>query len=417
MATILVPPSTEFSDSEGSGRAGPNRREREARGSAPEQDPPGRGRRRSRPGSEQEKGKSKGKSKGGGKKGKKGSKEGRSNSGGKKGEKGDGKKGKRQEPQPDMRTIIQQEMAKMIPMAASMLGMMNPVSLNPMAMGSAGPSTGLTHASTEAAPPGNPAEPGWYEDANQENWYWHGKGWWSDWRPEKGKSKGSDFSHDSSIRSVRPAGNVRRVEESAETPAAPVEPKAAPAAPEKGAATKKEIVKAELQDKRKPVKSPPPLAKKEETSPRRKEARTRPAEDSPPPAAGESSGQRPEAPKGERGAPRKKVKAEPKPDPPDGGDDEPDWDESEYSYTYETDPGEGEAEEGERNPESEVATVDPTVSVSGATNEWPFQGEGQPRREGRQRPPEPAGVARSPTTTTRSEKEKSPPTRWRRWWR
>ena len=150
---IPVPPSTEFSDSEGSGRAGPSRREREARGSAPEQeDPPRRGRRRSRPEGEQETGKGKGKSKRGGKKGKKGSKEGRSGSGGKKGEKGDGKKGKRQEPQPDMRTIIQQEMAKMIPMAASMLGMMNPVSLNPMAMGSAGPSTGLTHASTEAAP-------------------------------------------------------------------------------------------------------------------------------------------------------------------------------------------------------------------------------------------------------------------------
>ena len=172
-------PSSDFlSESEESDRAGPSREQREhgdraMRGSAPDdedrcRDAAGlrRGRRHSRrhdQSDHQEKGKSKGKGKGGGKKGsKKGSKDNRSSSGGKKGDKGDGRKGK--ESRPDMRTIIQEEMAKMIPMAASMMSMMNPVSVNSMAMGSAGPSLGPTHASTETAIPRNQNDLGWYEE-------------------------------------------------------------------------------------------------------------------------------------------------------------------------------------------------------------------------------------------------------------
>ena len=74
------------------------------------------------------------------------------------------------------------------------------------------------------------------------------------------------------------------------------------------------------------------------------------------------------------GPSRKRVKAEPNPDPPDGGDDGADWGGSECSYTYETDPEaeEGEGGEGERGPESEVATADPVVSVTSAAKlDWP----------------------------------------------
>ena len=429
MADHPVPASEIPSDSEGSGRAGPNRAAREGgerttRGSAPEDDrgeaterPRGRRHSRQQSRSDQEKGKGKSKGKGGGKKGKKGSKDNRSNSGGKKGDKGGGQKGK------DMRTIIQEEMAKMIPMAASMMSMMNPVSVNSMAMGSAGQSIGPTHASTETAIPRNQNDLGWYEDANREKWYWHGKGWWPDWRNAQDNQKGSGFSHDSSIRSVRPAGNVKKTAEDEERPAAPAEVQAAPGDQREPAAKKEskgEVPPQEAKKKKAKAKLPQPLPKKEEVSPRRREARTRPAEGSPTPAAGATGGgQRPEAgPPGreERGAPsRKRVKAEPNPDPPDG-DDGADWGGSEYSYTYETDPEaeEGEGGEGERGPESELATADPVVSVtSAATLDRP--GQVPPRRpDGRARPPEPAEPPRQRLVLREAPRDPPPGQRRRR---